>query len=499
MQHELFNAIRNTCILCGLSCLLALPIGACLAILLVRTDVRGRTFAWLAIGSQLTLPLYVFAGGWSAAMGTQGWARVFGPNLLPAPSSLSNLLAVAIVHGLAAIPWVCLILSLGLLWTDRGEEETARIEGGTAQLLRFVVLARLRIWFAASCLWCCFSILTEMVVSNLYQVTSVAEQIYLDASRGSLSPLTYLAAAFLCVLPILGTGIGWFYCAPPWQAVIARVARFKPHPIPLGRWRLATTLAVHALVLGLVAIPLASLLTKAGWRPYVDPSGATRFGWSWERLATTLVESTTLFRQEFYWSITLALASTIVAGAVVGLLLCVSSRRGYRTGLSLLMLFPLAIPGPLAGIIVIWCLNRSTPAWLGELYDHTLAAPILAQQFRLLPLAWLLALTVLASIESGTWEQWKLDGGGRWHAFRYVVFPQVGQHGFVAAMLLFVFSLGELSSSILVLPPGVTTISMRLFEMLHFGMRHQDSGLCILLMLIGGLFSAAWWKTLSER
>ncbi|MEZ6080106.1 MAG: hypothetical protein R3C56_31855 [Pirellulaceae bacterium] len=67
---------------------------------------------------------------------------------------------------------------------------------------------------AASCLWCRVPVLTEMVVTNLYQVPTVAEQVYLDATQGSFSPWTYVASVWLCLLPILAVGIWLSRYAP---------------------------------------------------------------------------------------------------------------------------------------------------------------------------------------------------------------------------------------------------------------------------------------------
>ncbi|MCR9295977.1 MAG: hypothetical protein NXI32_24950, partial [bacterium] len=104
-----------------------------------------------------------------------------------------------------------------------------------------------------------------------------------------------------------------------------------------------------------------------------------------------------------------------------------------------------------------------------------------------------------ASISQSNWRLAKLDGLGSWEIASYIILPQFGRSLLAAWLLLFVLSFGELSCSILVLPPGVTTVSMRLFEMLHFGMRHQDSGLCGVLILLGWVVSFALWKTLKDR
>ncbi len=487
----------------GSLCVLwAVPAGTLLALLLIRTDVCGRQLAWIALGSQLAVPLYAFAGGWNAGFGLQGWFNIWawlGPgavdNLQHWPSAL---LAVAAIHALAMIPWVCLIISLGLIWTDRSQEESALIDGGWRLVLWRVLLPKLRIWLWASSLWCLIPILTEMVVSNLYQVPTLAEQIYLDASRGDIQPLTYATGGLMCLLPIVLAG-GWLARrGPRWQTVIARAEHFNARPLSLGAWRGPLSAVTWLAIVGLVGLPLFNLVAKAGWQPAVTATGKTTYGWSFARLRTTIYESSTLFTEELYWSALLAFASTWLALATAMLLYrCCSAVA--RPWVSLGMLCLIAVPGPLVGMLVIDLLNRDSPAVFGQLFDSTLAAPILAQQFRMLPMAWLLIYTIMAAIGRQSWELSAMEGLSSWQRLRCVLLPQAGLRLVAAGLLLVVISMGELSSSILVLPPGVTTISMRLFEMLHFGMRHQDSGLCGLLFALGWCVSLAFWKTLKER
>lgn len=499
---ELPVAVIHTLAVCGLSVGLAVPLGTLLALCLLRTDVFGRKWAWLAISSQLAVPLYAFAGGWSAGLGFQGWLNLtaaLGPQTLTTThGTVWSLMAVAAIHASAALPWVCLIISMGLLWSDRGQEETASLEGGWWRVLRSVLIPKLRPWLLASCLWCVLPILTEMVVSNLYQVQTVAEQVYLDASRGELRPLTYIAAVGLCLCPL--ACLAWLVWRgfPSWEEVIRRFQNHQPVQLGLHRYRWPLSLWVWTMLALLVGLPIFNLLLKAGWQPRVVDGGLTSYHWSPSRFGTTVVESLTLFTNEFYWTSLLAVLSSSIALMLASVLLALSPRRSRRW-ISLAMLLLIAVPGPLVGITMIWLFNRSTPELLGRLYDTTLIAPVAAQQFRLLPLAWLLLQTISASVSQRVWELAAVDGFSFVQRWRYVLVPQIWSRCLASFLLLLVLSAGELSSTILLLPPGVTTISMRLFELLHFGMRHQDSGLCGLLLLLGWGVSFVFWKTLNDR
>lgn len=497
---ELTTSITNTLQVIAICLAIALPVGCTLAIALNRTNVFGRRFAWIALGSQLSVPLYVFAGGWAAGFGMQGWATALGWPLgfgLP-QEGYGPLVLVGVIHALASIPWVSLIVSLGLAWSHRGQEEQAILDGGITGLIANLLLPKLRIWLFAAAAYCMLPIMTEMVVSNLYQVPTVAEQVYLDASRGSISPVTYVASVLVCIAPVAVCFALLLSRGPSWREVIYSASHFRSPVVELRRMRFAVSSFVWACLALLVGLPIFSLVVKAGWLPSVDAAGRTAYGWSPERFATTVVESMTQFGSEYSWSITLGVCAAGTALLVAWFLYAVLPKTA-RTAVGLCMLVVIAVPGPLVGMLVIWCLNRGEPEWLGMLYDQTIAAPVLAQQFRLLPLAWLLTVSIVASVSTSSWEQASLDGFGKWQTLRSVLWPQTGGLWIASGLLLFVLSVGELSCSILVLPPGVTTVSMRLFEMLHFGMRHQDSGICGVLILLGWAISLAFWNTLRDR
>jgi ABC-type Fe3+ transport system permease subunit len=52
-------------------------------------------------------------------------------------------------------------------------------------------------------------------------------------------------------------------------------------------------------------------------------------------------------------------------------------------------------------------------------------------------------------------------------------------------------SVADLSAILLVLPPGVTPISARIFELLHYGVRYQESGVCLILSMFSVIGAAS--------
>jgi hypothetical protein len=54
----------------------------------------------------------------------------------------------------------------------------------------------------------------------------------------------------------------------------------------------------------------------------------------------------------------------------------------------------------------------------------------------------------------------------------------------------------ELSCYLLVLPAQVTPLSLRIFELLHYGVRYKEAGLNLMLALVGTITSGLAWSVL---
>ena len=104
--------LSNSAILAAGATAIALPLGTLLAVLLVKVDLPGRRAAAACLGVLLFLPLFVQLSGWDAALGKLGWITLtFGSAAQP---WLDDMRAAIFIHGLAAVPWVALIVGLGL-------------------------------------------------------------------------------------------------------------------------------------------------------------------------------------------------------------------------------------------------------------------------------------------------------------------------------------------------------------------------------------------------
>src|SRR5690349_17031062 len=166
----------NTLVLCGWTAAISLPVGVLLALLLTRTNVKGKRLAWLLLLTLLFLPLYSTAAGWIAVFGKlSSQAPAFFQTTQPLVEGMP---AVIWIHAMAAIPWVTLIVSLGLATIPQEVEEAAILEVTPAQFFFGVGLRYYLPFILAAGLFVIITAAGEMTVTNLYVVPTYTEELY---------------------------------------------------------------------------------------------------------------------------------------------------------------------------------------------------------------------------------------------------------------------------------------------------------------------------------
>jgi len=482
--------IRNTFLLAGGAAAIALPVGLLLAFLLVRTDLRGRQALLLGWGVLLFVPLYLQASGWEAGFGRQGWWSLSHGSM--AQPWLDGWRAAIWVHGLAAIPWVLLIVGLGLRLVEPELEEAALLEGSAAAVMWLVTARRALPFVGAAAMWVFVSTSTEMTVTDLYRVRTFAEEIYLDVPFAGaidvLEPLRPTTATHVTLLAclVLSSLLIFLRLAPPEHLPSVRHRR----AFRLGGAAPIAWVFTGIVLLVVVGVPLANLVYKAGLM--VEQVGAERVRrWSLVSFARIISTSPVDFLEEHGWTLLIG-SVTATAAVIVAAPLAWLARRGGVRAIPALSISAvcLALPGPMIGLTVIWLLNRDGIDLLIWLYDRTIFAPCLALLVRCLPVTLLVIWYAFRTVAEEFVEQAKTEGLGWLTRFWSL---GVAQHWPVLAgawLAALAVATGDLSASILVLPPGISTIPVRVFGLLHSGVDDQVAG--ISLTVVGSFVLLGW-------
>lgn len=485
---------RSTLLISLGSALVAVPLGTLLAFLLVRTDVPARRF-WLAsFVVLLFVPLYLQTAGWDAGFGRMGWQG--GPGQA---TWLAGPTAAVWIHGMAGLPWVVLIVAAGLASVDGESEEAALLAGSGWQVLRHVTLRRVTGAIALAVVWMLVTTATESIVTDIYALDTFARKLFVATTgldQGLYIAEVALGVCIISLLVLLGLTVMTQHAAIERTGADRRPPRFR-----LKRFRLLALLLIVLVLTVAVAVPIANLVHQAGEESRADGTRMVRT-WSAARFGETMELTFREFAKALGWTAVISAAAATLA-CVAGLPLAWLARREsvWSAPATAGILAGLAVPSPLIAEAVIWLLNRDSPPLAGWLYSRSILAPTLVTAVRGLPAVAIVMWFAFRSIATDQLDTAKIDGAGGLRRFWSVAVPQSVLPLAVGWLISFAIAAGDVTASILVRPPGIDTVAVRVFEMLHAGVDDKVAGLCLVSAIgytaVGGaiyFFANRWMK-----
>lgn len=482
------RAIAHTLMISGGAALLATALATILSygIFFARIPWGRPCAAW--ISSMLLIPVYVQATAWSAGFGIQGWLRISQVDAAKYP--WWGIASVIWIHAVAALPACFLILSYGWYRARDATFEQAWSEFGPGYVASRILPIRLTPWIVCALLWTVCMTQNDMVVTNLFQVPTLCESVYQQVQFGKLRSGPIAVAWLMAAVGGLSAAM-----------VVRRVLRNmrSEHIVSHGNWDpvpaqrtligMATPWVVWMIVGFAVALPWLGMVARTGVESRVIDGQAVR-NWNVNAFASSLWHVLD-YRIELGWSCMLVCWATAVTMASAWLLItCIPFRKGSAWVVGG-MVFMLALPGPIVNLWVASFLNTALPQPLQFLSDQTLLGPILALQTRCLPVAYGILWLARARFEAQHVAILSIDRSLSARVRMWVWFRDAREALAASALACSMIAFGDLASYLLVQPPGVTTIAMRMFDLLHYGIRNREASLALVLSALAALPS--WW------
>jgi iron(III) transport system permease protein len=465
---------------------IAVSVGILVAFLVFRTDVwgRGLVLGFMAVAAFVPLPLHATA--WLGAFGNAGRAQAIGVRPI-----LVGRFGAAVVHALAALPWVVLIVGVGLAAVEPELEESALLDAPAWRVLIQVTLRRAIGAIAAAALAVAVLTAGDMTVTDLLQVRTYAEEAFLQFTLGrgpgeaafvTLPPLLLLGTLILFV----GQGLSRIDPA----RLVSSFALSRTWS--LQEWRVCGGVLLVALVGNLTVLPLYSLLWRAG-----RVGGRATLGrpptWSLSGLLGTLQSAASEIRGPLQASLLLtAIAATLATTLACALAWAARRSVAWRALAFITLALTLATPGPVAGMALVLA-YRDLPT----IYDSPTMI-VLSETLRSLPYALLLLWPFLRSFPQDYLDAAALDGYGPWGQMFRVVLPLSLRALLAAWAIAFAIGLSELPATNLVTPPGVPPMSVLIWGLLHTGVESHLAGVALIMLMVvataGLLAATALWS-----
>lgn len=437
-------------------------VGTMAAIWLLRHRGTARSgLQWLLLAS-VALPPTVQALAWCQLLGAMG--RRWGLSLI------GDWTTAAAAQALSLLPFGTGLAMAALQSCDRRLIDAGRLQAAPLRLVLRVAVPLARPLLLCGAVLIYLLSLLDYTLPSIFGVNVYAMEIFVSFSANH----SVAEALWLC-LPVLLLSLALL-------ALVARLPRRlaqRPSSTFPRDGRLAPCVAwlfgSAALAAGFaLALPLLSLMGALA-----DPGS----------LIVTAINST----GDMLGTLQISLVATLLAVAVAILpAFTLAFAAASRSGLWALALLPYLLPPTLIGIGLIAVRTQAAAGPEGGLL---LVSAALAT--RLAPLALAVLAAFLLRQDPSLVEAALVSCRSRRQALWCILLPMTLPGLLAASSLVFVLSLGDVGTTLLLLPPGVESLAIKTYNYLHYGGSQAAAGLCLMLLALavaaGAVPWSLWW------
>lgn len=452
---------------------LATVIGAPLGLLLARADLPAKRFLRFAFVVPLVIPPYILALAWIYLGGSAGVsAQVFGRDLFS--SWTYSLTGAIVVLGISFYPLSMLATEAAARRVDGRLEEAALLVTHPRLTLSRITLPLIAPSIAAAALIIFVLALSEFGVPGLLRVPVFTTEVFTAfAAFYDFGAATALATPMLILALLAGIAAKRVIGE---RLLTTRRSTHTGRPFTLARWRAPIVHGLVFLLIVLVALPLVMVAVEAGGVGRVIAAVAH----SGEAITNSLL---------------LAAIGTMCIVAIAVLVGYGRARARTRVGtfVDLVFIVIFAVPSTVLGVGLIGLWNR--PGFLGEIYTSPLII-VLAYIARFVPVAALILAASLRQVPASFEEAAEIAGASWMRTFFRIVLPQIRTGLAAAGVAVFIFAFGELGATVLVAPPGESTLPVRVYTLIAntpssevAALALMQSGIVLISLVLFGAFA----------
>lgn len=432
------------------SILFGLPV----AIILGKFSFKARKIVCLLYLVPLFIPSHIHALSWIHLFGEQG--------VIVPLNSLYSGFGAALILALSYCPLLILLLITGISGIDRQLEEAALMHRPSASVFWRILLPLLRPHLLSGSVFVfIFSFFNYGVPSTL-RVPSFPVEIfarysafYDEASAVALSmPLVLIALILLIVQGRYMDNKGY--------------AILKPQRTNLQQFRsticsIVCPLFAYLFVALTVILPLLSLLVQSGSLQSYQIAWQTSAREICSTIGIAAIGATVVTVLSFFFAVLLSRRETKASQALY-----------YSTFL------PFAFPATLFGIGLIRLWN--TPST--QIVYSTACILVFAYIARFIPFGIHIIVARYRQISPGLYETALLCERSWIKRIAAINLPLMRPGLLTCWIVIFIFCAGELGATLLLIPPGWGTVTLKIYTLMHYGSGPLVAALALILITI---------------
>ncbi|HEY5543051.1 MAG TPA: iron ABC transporter permease [Candidatus Binatia bacterium] len=490
---RLAPALLNSLVFSTGSSLLAFAGGLYLAWMTERTNLPWRGAVYTCILVPMIVPGILTTVGWIILFGRRsGIINIIGMQYLglSEPIEINNMPGMIWVQGTDQIPLAFLLLAAALRSMDPSLEEAAMVAGSgifrtTMRItLRVLLPGILAVWMI-SFVRAIENFEVPALIGMPAGILVFATEVYLatrtvptDFGLASTFAVVYLAITTVGVLLYLK----WTAASEQYATITGK--GFRPSAFDLGRWRIPFAAFNLLLCFVLFILPVLVVVWSSFLPFYMAPSPTAFASLTLENYQN--LWNLPLVHRAMWNSFVLGLGSSTVTMLLTAVIAWIVVRTKWRGkgALDFLAFSPIAMPGLVLGIAILWLyLVMPVPIY------GTLWILLIAYVTKYLPYGMRACSSSMLQIKKELEEASETSGAAWSHTFKRVVLPLLAP-GFVAGWIYVItHSFRELSTSIMLYRSGTEVISIVLFEMWDGGQYPALCALGIVMIVILVLIS----------
>lgn len=462
--------LRNALIYSMGSASLGLILGMPLAWIVERTNTPFRGLVYIAAWVSFATPLVAKGIAWIMLIGPEAgiinlWVmRLF--QLDAAPFNVFSMPGMIFVEGIVWAPLVFLLLAAPLRFMDPALEEASTTSGAGALTTAYRITMKLALPSILSVLLLAFVRSLEAfeipaLIGLPAKVLLPITKIYMVLTTAS-TPDYGAASAYATILLVLVGASLYLY------ARATRVAHrfytitgkgFRPRVLDIGKWRYVTL--IYVLILPtLIVLPLVVLMWVSFLPFFMQPSWKAVSRLTLSNYSTVFTTTAALSSLKNGLVVSMISATLAVLLTVIVAWMVVRTKMRGRHVLDGLVSFPLIFPGLVLGLAVL----RTYFVFPVPIYG-TIWILVVAYIVRYLPYAIRFSYPSILQIHVELEECARICGAGWGNILRRILVPLMIPALLAAWIWIFLQSIKELSTAVLLAGPKTKLVSVVIFDL----------------------------------
>ncbi|MEA4883265.1 MAG: iron ABC transporter permease [Clostridia bacterium] len=478
------RALWNSVWVSVASTIVCVAAGTLLAMIVVRTDIPGKSWLRTLLTLPYGIPPFIGAIAWAQLFGPVGYVSKLFTQLsggTAAPWNIYSAAGVIIVLAVYQFPVVFITVSGALGRIDTSLEEAARMSGaGPLRTLLDVTLPLATPAVIAGGLLAFVGCISNFGIPALLGFRArffvLTTRIY---SALSIPDMPLAAAMSIVLAVVSGAALllqRRFEKSQHRYTVIAGKS-VRPQTLNLGGWRTPVFIAVAAVAFFAGVVPLTSMIVTSFLKYWGAPLTLQSMTLNHYRYISQLSMATRAFKN----SLLLASGAATITMAVGTLVSYLSLRARMPSArlLDFIGTIPYAVPCTMVAIAMILAWSRPPVVLYGTIW-----VMLAAYLVRYMPFSIRTTNATLQQVHISLEEAARISGAGWMESMRDVVLPLI-KPGLVAGWaLVFMPAFRELTMSVLLWSQGSETIGVVIYNMQDAGYTQIAAALSTVVLLV---------------